>query len=207
MSRIIPLTGPESTRLAWLAAAKALANEIHTTNDQSRTWIYTESDEDVLVGPVYHGDKASESAMILTYQAGRGCWPMDVCRRTDIGSGTLYICIAGNGLQPEDWVPLSGGGGGGGSGGVQNKSALTSLTGGGATALDGQEADETNIGELWEIFIADITIGPNRGLQTWRVENIGSAATDLDPAAGTPQIIRAANYATTTNEIGFVRRR
>jgi len=86
--------------------------------------------------------------------------------------------------------------------GVINKTLLSGvvdLTGGGGTKLDGQNATAANVGELWEVFVTQ----GGGGLQTWRVE-AGTAATNVD---GEPPVVRAANYATTTNEVVFVRRR
>lgn len=106
--RIVPLSGTDRARQVFDLAGKFLPNEIHSTN-QRRVFI-----QNVLIGPVWHGVVADETAMraLDTTATTRGCFPGDWCKRTDTGS--LWLCITNRGELLADWVEVSGGGGGGG---------------------------------------------------------------------------------------------
>ena len=103
MSRTVPLTGTNARRLRIAALGLLLADELHTTTDQKRVFL-----ENVPIAPVWHPDAATEAAMLaLATTSSRGCWPADMCVRTDLPA--LCICRSGHGAAPSDWqiVPLS----------------------------------------------------------------------------------------------------
>lgn len=95
--RVIPLTGTEAQRQT--AAASVLANELHTTTDQKRVFL-----ENRIVAPVWHGSVANQAAMLALNGGTYGCWPGDVCLRSDVNA--VYRCITNNGTSSGDWVPV-----------------------------------------------------------------------------------------------------
>jgi hypothetical protein len=95
---VIPLHGTEARR--QIAAHLIEEAELNGTTDQQRVFFRT-----MVVAPVWHGTLASEAAMLALYdESDRGCFPGDMCYRSD--SRTLYRCIARNGLDLEDWFPI-----------------------------------------------------------------------------------------------------
>ena len=96
--RIIPITGTEIEREA--AAASILPNELTTTNDQRRLFL-----QNYLVGSVWHPGVTSQADMLNLWRNDeRGCWPGDLCQRTD--SSEIYGCMTNNGQQLADWILL-----------------------------------------------------------------------------------------------------
>jgi hypothetical protein len=97
--RIIPITGTEIEREA--AAASILPNELTTTNDQRRLFL-----QNYLVGSVWHPGVTSQADMLnLWLNDARGCWPGDLCQRTD--SSEIYGCMTNNGQQLADWILIT----------------------------------------------------------------------------------------------------
>ncbi|MCF7785557.1 MAG: hypothetical protein K9N47_05510 [Prosthecobacter sp.] len=78
---------------------------------------------------------------------------------------------------------------------VANLYAITGLTGGGATKLDGLVTADVLPGFQMDVFVS---IGALNQLATFRLYE-GTDATNTDPDSG-PVIVRPADYATTTNE-------
>jgi hypothetical protein len=97
MPRIVPLTGTEAERAT--SAASVLAQEIHTTTDQKRVFL-----ENKIVAPLWLGTVANEAAMLALSGGTFGCWPGDLCYRSD--TGTAWRCIADNGEDLADWFEL-----------------------------------------------------------------------------------------------------
>jgi hypothetical protein len=109
MSRVIPLSGTDESRIDAAAqdpvepGAIGLIKpkEIHTIYDLHRVFF-----ENRPVGPVFLGDVADEAAMTgLNISHERGCFPMDVCYRTD--ESKLYLCVTNRGVDAGDWRPFS----------------------------------------------------------------------------------------------------
>lgn len=95
MSRVTPLSGSDAARL--FTAGLREPDEIHTTRDQKRLFL-----EDYLIGSIWHGSVADETAMIaLNSTAERGCFPMDKCYRTDTSS--IWLCMTNRGESAADW--------------------------------------------------------------------------------------------------------
>lgn len=110
--RVRPLSGTDLSRQAISAAGELLSQEIHTT-DQHRLFM-----ENILIANIWQGLVADQPSMLALHSANsRGCWPMDICKRTDTnsGAGSFWLCISNNGGLLADWLEVSGGGGGGGS--------------------------------------------------------------------------------------------
>lgn len=106
IGRIIPLTGSDGTRIAFAASGRLLPHEIHTT-DKSRLFM-----ENVLISSVWLGTVANQAAMLAQDSTHpRGCWPADMCYRTDTTS--TWVCISNRGALLTDWQEIAGGGGGG----------------------------------------------------------------------------------------------
>lgn len=96
MAHIIPITGTELQRQA--AAQFIRDMEVHTTTDQRRFFI-----QNMCVAPVWHGDVVSEYEMTnLRWDRQRGCFPGDMCRRTDLFDA-VYVCISEQGNTLADW--------------------------------------------------------------------------------------------------------
>jgi hypothetical protein len=109
VGRIKPLTGTDAWRLIALALELLEGDELHATRDQLRLFLANEdATESEIVAPYYHGDIATQAAMLALNATTRGCHRMDACKRTDIGS--LGFCISNRGEAIGDWifVPLSG---------------------------------------------------------------------------------------------------
>ena len=101
MTRIVPLTGTEEER--QLVTGSILPNEIHTTSDHKRVFL-----QNVPIAPVYHGEVASEAAMLaLRYTSPRGCFAGDMCKRTDVPTATFYLCVSRDGREAVDWVQIT----------------------------------------------------------------------------------------------------
>lgn len=103
MSRTVPTTGTDRQRLATLAADLFVLNELSTTRDQNRLFM---GGSHLLSGSVWHGELASEAAMLaLNTSSTRGCFPLDLCYRTD--EDKAYICVSNRGALLADWHLLA----------------------------------------------------------------------------------------------------
>lgn len=108
MAHLIPMRGTEAERSAAQAQGDVILDgEINsTTDDQTRLFLrYTP-----VSGSVFLGEVATEAAMLAlgaTHQ--RGCWPQDLCIRTDTLSPsgavtkTWWRCIANHGALLAEW--------------------------------------------------------------------------------------------------------
>lgn len=102
MSRTVPTTGTDRQRLATVAAGLFLPTEVHTTNDQHRTFM----GGTYLLGPnIYHGSVSDESAMLALKTSSQGCFPNDECYRIDTNS--IWKCISNRGALLSDWINTS----------------------------------------------------------------------------------------------------
>lgn len=103
--RTTPVTGSDAQRLFLVnLGGILLENEIHTTLDQHR--LFMDGDK-LLSGGAWHGIVADESDMLaLNVMSERGCFPMDMCYRTDVNR--VYLCVAGRGLHDIDWISWGG---------------------------------------------------------------------------------------------------
>lgn len=111
-TRVIPITGTDIQRKNVLAAGLLLPTELTTTRDQKRVFFGGEYP----VGPTYLGTVTTEAAMRALNAGSRGCFPMDVCYRSDTSS--LWICVSNRGALLTDWKNLGAVGGEGGIGNV-----------------------------------------------------------------------------------------
>lgn len=103
MARIKPTSGTDAWRLIAIALELLEADEITQTRTEKR--LFVGSGEEI-VAPVYHGEIASQAAMLGLNDpdtgSARGCHRSDYCIRTDIGS--LAICISNRGEALSDWT-------------------------------------------------------------------------------------------------------
>lgn len=108
MARLKPLTGTDKFRLICLALGLIKPDELHATREGRLFLANATGTEDTLIGPVHHGDTASEVAMLaLNTTSARGCHPGDKCKRTDLNA--IAECVANRGEALSDWdiSPLS----------------------------------------------------------------------------------------------------
>lgn len=103
MPRSQLLHGTDANRILAQAAGKIMDNEIHWTRDQKRVFV-----EDQQIRACYLGIVADQTAMLaLNTSQSKGCWPMDLCKRTDIGG--FFLCISNHGGDAADWLAIGGG--------------------------------------------------------------------------------------------------
>lgn len=104
--RTLPITGTERQRQIVVDLGLLLANEVHTTEDQKRTWMMGEDGIDVMTGPhIFLGGVVSESAMVaLTDIHERGCYAGDKVFRLD--KRKVFECIHDKGELFEEWATV-----------------------------------------------------------------------------------------------------
>ncbi len=103
--RTTPVTGSELQRQFLVNLGGILLdNEIHTTLDQSRLFM---GGDNLLSGGKWLGLVDNESDMLALNAVGpKGCFPMDMCYRTDVNR--VYLCVTGRGQYDIDWISWGG---------------------------------------------------------------------------------------------------
>lgn len=100
--RIVPLTGTNAQRAVYASLGLLKENELHATKDQLRLFLSNN-----IVSGVWHGSVASEAAMLALHSTvARGCWTLDMCKRTDLPGTPVMACTGNNGKTVGDWQRL-----------------------------------------------------------------------------------------------------